>query len=102
MDDHDESINEQSGSIQRPDVPFPRHDKRTLHVTGLPAGSTYKDLVDAVRGGRVLDIVKFKDHSAKVTMLEGAAEFLAYVKRNDLYIKNKRVSFSSAVWQQQN
>ena len=71
---------------------FPRHEKRTLYFAGLPVGTTHKDLVKVLRGGRILDIYFRKDRSAAVSFVEGAQEFLKYAKRHDIYIHQKRVS----------
>lgn len=75
--------------------PFPRHDRRTIYFAGLPAGTTHKDLVRVLRGGRILDIYLRKDRSAAVSFVEGAQEFLKYAKRRDIYIHQKRVSQSA-------
>ena len=44
-----------------------------------------------IRGGRLLDIFLRSDRSATVSFIEGAAEFLEYVRRNDIYLNAKRV-----------
>lgn len=68
-----------------------RHDKRTLLFTSLSDSITHKDLTSVIRGGRILDIHIPTDKTARVSMCEGAADFLHWVKRNDLYVKTKRV-----------
>lgn len=72
-------------------TPFPRLGQRTIHITGLSDRITYKHLTDVIRGGRIVYINLRGDRTATVFMLEGAAEFLAYVKRHDLYVETKRV-----------
>ncbi|KAF2500351.1 hypothetical protein BU16DRAFT_244690 [Lophium mytilinum] len=72
--------------------PFPRNDQRTVLVTNLSDRTTHKDLVDVVRGGRLLDIFLRNDRCATVSFVEGAQDFLAYTKKNDIYIHDKRVS----------
>jgi hypothetical protein len=67
-------------------------DRRTLLVTNLSDRTTHKDLAAVVRGGRLLEIYIRNDRSATISFVEGAAEFLAYVKRNDIYLHTKRVS----------
>jgi hypothetical protein len=67
-------------------------DRRTLLVTNLSDQTTHKDLAAVVRGGRLLEIYIRNDRSATISFVEGAAEFLAYVKRNDIYLHTKRVS----------
>ena len=73
--------------------PFPRHDKRSLHFANLSDGTAYKDIVDVVRGGRVLDVYLRKNRSATVSFVEGTAAeaFFIYAKKRDIYIRQKRV-----------
>ncbi|KAH7139202.1 hypothetical protein B0J11DRAFT_575121 [Dendryphion nanum] len=76
-----------SSSIRR----VPTHDQRTVLITNLSDRTTHKDLVGIIRGGRLLDIFLRNDRSATVSFVEGAAEFLAYTKRNDIYLHTKRL-----------
>lgn len=75
----------------------PQYDKfakRTLLLSNLPEGVTHADVVDAVRGGMLLDIfLRAHDRAASVSFLEEphAQEFYRHVKRHDLYIRDKRV-----------
>lgn len=69
------------------------HDQRTILITNLTERTAHKDIAGIVRGGRLLDIFLRNDRSATVSFVEGAAEFLAYVKRNDIYLHAKRVCF---------
>ncbi|KAG9379428.1 hypothetical protein A1F94_009784 [Pyrenophora tritici-repentis] len=59
----------------------------------VPRRTTHKDLASIVRGGRLLDIFLRNDRSATISFVEGAAEFLAYAKRNDIYLHMKRLEF---------
>jgi hypothetical protein len=77
---------------REPTQRVPVHDQRTVHITNFPERTTHKDLVGIIRGGRLLDIFIRNDRSATVSFVEGAAEFLAYGKRNDIYMHTKRVS----------
>ena len=70
----------------------PLHDQRTVYITNLSDRTTHKDLAGIIRGGRLLDIFLRNDRSATVSFVEGAADFLAYAKRNDIYLHTKRVS----------
>jgi hypothetical protein len=70
---------------------IPVHDQRTILVTNLSDRTTHKDLLSVIRGGRLLDIYLRHDRSATVSFVEGAAEFLSYAKRNDIYLYTKRV-----------
>jgi hypothetical protein len=81
----DEDSNETSQRI-------PLHDQRTIVITNLSDRTTHKDLTSIIRGGRLLDVFLRNDRSATVSFVEGAADFLAYVKRNDIYLHQKRVS----------
>ena len=69
----------------------PVHDQRTILISNLADRTTHKDLADIIRGGRVLDIFLRVDRSSTVSFVEGAANFLAHVKRNDVYLHAKRV-----------
>ncbi|KAF1831367.1 hypothetical protein BDW02DRAFT_505440 [Decorospora gaudefroyi] len=83
----DDDDDQEHGHSQR----IPLHDQRTILITNLPERTTHKDLVSIIRGGRLLDIFIRNDRSATVSFVEGAAEFLAYAKRNDLYLHMKRL-----------
>ncbi|KAL5396901.1 hypothetical protein PMIN03_004555 [Paraphaeosphaeria minitans] len=71
----------------------PMHDQRTVLISNLSDRTTHKDLVGTIRGGRVLDIFLRNDRSATVSFVEGASDFLAYAKRNDIYLHTKRLEF---------
>jgi hypothetical protein len=70
------------------------HDQRTVLISNLSEQTTHKDLADVIRGGRLLDIFLRNDRTATVSFVEGAAEFLLYAKRNDIYVHSKRVSIT--------
>jgi hypothetical protein len=76
---------------------IPVHDQRTIFITNLPDRTTHKDLAGVIRGGRLLDIFLRTDRTATVSFVEGAAEFLAYTKRTDVYLHAKRVSIGSTL-----
>lgn len=64
----------------------------TLLFKNLPDGVTHKDVTNAVRGGRLVDVwIRRNDRAAQVTFAEGAADFLAWSRRNDLLILGRRV-----------
>lgn len=69
----------------------PVHDQRTVLISNLSDRTTHKDITSIIRGGRLLDIFLRHDRTATVSFVEGAAEFLAYAKRNDIYLHQKRV-----------
>lgn len=81
-------------NIVEPVQAVPVHDQRTVFVANLSDRTTHKDLAGIVRGGRLLDIFLRNDRTATVSFVEGAADFLAYAKRTDVYLHTKRVSTS--------
>jgi len=64
---------------------------RTLYFLGLSERTTFADFVTTIKGGKVANMVMRGD-CALVTFLSGAPEFLAWSKRNDIYLQGKRVS----------
>ncbi|KAF2271785.1 uncharacterized protein EI97DRAFT_242673 [Westerdykella ornata] len=71
----------------------PTHGKRTILITNLSDRTTHKDLVEVIRGGRLAEIYLRNDRCATVSFVEGAAEFLAHTKKNDIYLNQKRLEF---------
>lgn len=69
----------------------PGQPLRTLYFTGFHARTTYRDLLSVIKGGKLLGISMRSEKSATVTFLDGAAEYLAWVKRNDIYLHGKRI-----------
>ncbi|KAF1974808.1 hypothetical protein BU23DRAFT_91236 [Bimuria novae-zelandiae CBS 107.79] len=84
---------EEEEELHEPIHRVPVHDQRTVLITNLSDRTAHKDLACVVRGGRLLDIFLRNDRSATVSFVEGAAEFLAYAKRNDIYLHTKRLEF---------
>lgn len=79
------------------------HDRkcfRTLQFVSLPESATLADVAAAVRGGLLLELfIRPHDRSAFVSFARepDAKAYFDHVKRNDLYIKNKRIE---VVWSQ--
>ena len=74
---------------------YARDEQRTILLKNLSERATHKDLINIIRGGAVLDIfLRSNEKAASVSFVEGAAaqEFMAYARRNDIYIHGKRVS----------
>jgi hypothetical protein len=74
---------------------YNRNEQRTILIKNLSDRVTHKDIVDIVRGGALLDVyLRSNDRSASISFVEGVAAqaFMAYAKRNDIYIHGKRVS----------
>ncbi len=82
----------QTQNSQRPQ--YARMCRRTIAFSGLPDNTTHKDITVVVRGGMLLDIfLRAAEHVAMVSFLreEDAVCFYDYARKNDIYIKNKRV-----------
>lgn len=65
---------------------------RTLYFCGFPGKTTLRDLLSVIRGGKILNVNMRSSKSATVTFLDAAADYLAWVRKNDIYIHAKRVS----------
>ncbi|KAF8246270.1 hypothetical protein K440DRAFT_369831 [Wilcoxina mikolae CBS 423.85] len=68
--------------------------RRTLFFTNIPKDATYPDLVDVVRGGALVDVwMKNSDRCASVSFVDpaDAEAYFRYAKKNDIYIKGRRV-----------
>lgn len=73
---------------------YPRRCKRSIHLVGIPEGTTYGEIASIVRGGMILELhIRAAEHSAIVSFLleEDAVRFYEHARRNDLYINHKRV-----------
>jgi len=84
----------QAATHQRLKPSFDRHCTRTLQLSNLADGTTQADITSAIRGGILLDIfLRTHERSAAVSFLHAveARRFYDHVRRNDLYIRNKRV-----------
>lgn len=70
-----------------------RNAKRSIELAKLAEGTTLADIVANVRGGMLLDLHMRNDRTCVVSFLheDDARAFFGYVKRNDLYIRDKRV-----------
>ncbi|KFY46886.1 hypothetical protein V495_02192 [Pseudogymnoascus sp. VKM F-4514 (FW-929)] len=79
------------------DSQFLRNAKRTILLSNLPEATTHADVTDAVKGGMLLDIfLRTQDRAASISFLNenSANDFFRHAKRNDLYIRGKRVMIS--------
>ena len=66
-------------------------ERRTLFFSGLSDRTTYRDLMSVIKGGKVLSVNLRPERTALVSFVDGAADFLAWTKRNDIYMNAKRV-----------
>jgi hypothetical protein len=92
LDEGESGNNESLAKPQRRQ--YDKFAKRTILLTNLPDVTTHSDIVDAVRGGLLLEVyLRRHDRTACISFLEEAHadEFFRHVKRNDLYIRGKRV-----------
>lgn len=71
----------------------PVHDQRTIHISNISDRTTLKDIVGIIRGGMLVEIFQRNDRSVQVSFVEGAQDFMAYAKKNDLYLHYKRLEF---------
>ncbi|KAI5928379.1 hypothetical protein F4810DRAFT_643332 [Camillea tinctor] len=81
-----------SGHASRPH--YPRMCRRTITLNGLPDNATHWDITSIVRGGPLLEIyVRAHEHLSHVSFLleDDAVRFFEYARKNDIYIKNKRI-----------
>ncbi|KAL7275459.1 hypothetical protein RUND412_001587 [Rhizina undulata] len=68
---------------------------RTIFFTNLSDKTTYASLLEAVRGGAVVDAwMKPSDHCASISFVEpeAAEAFYRYAKKNDIYIDGRRIN----------
>ncbi|KAL1842829.1 hypothetical protein VTJ49DRAFT_3996 [Mycothermus thermophilus] len=73
---------------------FERNCSRSIQLSNLAEGTTHADITAAVRGGMLLDIfLRSHERAATVSFVNSAdaRKFFDHVRRNDLYIRNKRV-----------
>ena len=75
---------------------YNRAEQRSIIASNLSDRATHKDIINVIRGGALLDIyLRTNDRSASISFIEGSAaqNFMNHVKRNDIYIHGKRVSY---------
>ncbi|KAK8172301.1 hypothetical protein BKA80DRAFT_318105 [Phyllosticta citrichinensis] len=70
-------------------------ERRSLRLSDLPRFIKHQDIVDAVRGGSLVDVhIRWQDRSARVSYVHGshAAAFKNHAQQFGLYVKGQRVS----------
>ncbi|KAI0417624.1 hypothetical protein F5X98DRAFT_339901 [Xylaria grammica] len=80
--------------IHKPQPLYARMCKRTIALCGLPTFTTLEDVTSVVRCGILLDVfLRSTEHIASVSFVreEDAVRFYEHARKNDIYIKNKRV-----------
>ncbi|KAL8924453.1 MAG: hypothetical protein Q9208_004061 [Pyrenodesmia sp. 3 TL-2023] len=99
-DDFEKEENNPPSKPDRPSYPrMERMDQRSIVFRNLSDRTTHQDILNVVRGGPLLDMyLRTQDKSAIVSFVHGSAakEFFTYLKRNDVYIHSRRVSFAWA------
>jgi hypothetical protein len=76
---------------------YAKNAQRTIQLSNLPEAATHAEITHVIRGGVLLDIyLRSNDRVAAISFLEEehAKAFFHHVRRNDLYIRGKRVSNS--------
>ncbi|PGH16652.1 hypothetical protein AJ80_05154 [Polytolypa hystricis UAMH7299] len=74
-------------------------ENRTLVFRGIPDRTTHRDIVSVIRGGALIDVfLRSRERMASISFAEGKAaqEFLAYAKRNNIYVLDKLIDVSWA------
>lgn len=82
----------------KPQPLYARMCKRTVALCGLPVFTTLGDVTSVVRGGQLLDVfLRSAEHIASVSFVreDDAVQFYEHARKNDIYIKNKRVCTDS-------
>ena len=93
----EEDLNFQTPKMEKPQ--YAKWAQRTILAKNLSNRTTHKDIFNVIRGGIILDVyLRLHDRNASISFLEGAAaqDFMGYVKRNDIYIHDKRVRQAAA------
>jgi hypothetical protein len=90
-DDEDDLLDENMPAAGNFDHQASAQSQGTLFFSGLSERTTYKDIMSIIKGGKIISSV-LRNNGALVTLATGAAEFLAWSKRNDIYLQGKRVS----------
>lgn len=94
MDGHANSFHQ-----PRKAQPHARICNRTVNFCGLPPFTTLADVTSVVRGGKLLDVfLRNTEHVASVSFVQenDAAQFYDHARKNDIYIRNKRISIKWA------
>ena len=66
----------------------------TVSLKNLPERATHRDIVEAVRGGALVDVfLRARERTASITFADAKAahEYLAYAKRWNVYVLGKPV-----------
>ncbi|KAF2761293.1 hypothetical protein EJ05DRAFT_497846 [Pseudovirgaria hyperparasitica] len=75
----------------RTDRSLPRDTKRTIHITNLASQMPMRDLINVIRGGRILEAYFRKDHSVIVSFVEGAEEFVRYARKENICVNGRPI-----------
>ena len=87
-----------NGYVEEYDQPrkLKKISRRTVNLGNLDKATTHGDVTAVVVGGPILDVfLRTHDRIASVSFVdeEDANSFYQYAKRNDIYIRGKRVRF---------
>lgn len=70
------------------------HAQRTVQLYNLPKYVTHAEIIQGIRGGQLLDVfLRPREHIVHISFVESEAahSFFHHVKRNDFYVRGKRV-----------
>lgn len=109
--DDDESLGQSAPDVA--DIPSPptevevdackprlveREAMRTIQLLNLPDRCTHADITSEIRGGQLVDVfVRSREKAASVSFVysDDAIAFYNHARKNDLYIRQKRVRGNS-------
>lgn len=97
-DERDDSLSPQNGRQNGDKFRSRDTENRTICLKNLPERAVHRDIVAAVRGGALVDIfLRSRERVASVSFADAKAaqEFMAYAKREHVYVLGKLVSFFS-------
>ena len=92
--DDDEAYADAESNAHRDGRTTPAQISTTLYFAGLSEHTTMRDLLSVIKGGKILSI-NMRNSGATVAFFDGAADFLQWTKRNDIYLQGRRVSCAS-------
>lgn len=94
----DDIEKDERGSHRAPgpeQMSIPCNNQRTILIKNLTDQTTHQDIAHIVRGGMLLDVYirRGADKSANVSFVHGTAaqEFMAFAKRHEIYIYDRKV-----------
>ena len=84
---------------EKPEFYYEDHQDRTIMIRGLSPFTTLSDLAKVIRGGIILNMyIRPRDRTAVVSFFDplAAEKFVMHCRRNDIYLKCKRLDVTWA------